>query len=484
MAASAMTYPQGLFINNEYRTAASSTKLTLRNPWDDSVIAADVQVAGKEDVDLAVEEATKAFKGPWRKYTGQQRAGCLLKFADLVEKHADRLSQLESLPTGRPISFVTHFDVPHMAQVYRYYAGWADKIAGKTFSEENGTYKIIRQEPVGICAGIASWNCTFLYVAWKMAPALAAGCTFIFKSSEKSPFGALALGSLYAEAGFPPGVVQFVTGGSETGAMLASHMNIAKISFTGSVAGGRAVQDLATKSNLKRVTLELGGKSAAIIFKDAPLEVAAQGVGVGFLANSGQICVAASRVLVQEDIAEDFCQKIKAHFEVSGAAMGADPALPTTAHGPVVDKLQFDRIMSYIEKGKTSAKLLTGGSRIGERGCFVEPTIFVDPEPGSAVYEEEIFGPVLVVKTFKTEEEAIQLANGTIYGLAANVYTTDLNQALRVTSALEGGIISVNSPLHPEIQAPFGGVKQSGYGRELGEEGLKAYLETKSIHIK
>ena len=408
-----------LFINNEHTPSRSSERLKLVNPWDDSSLTDDVHVAGPEDIDAAVTSAKAALKkGPYAKWTGAQRAAAMHRFADLVEKNADKLARLESLPTGRPVSMIKGFDVPNLVATFRYYAGWADKIHGKTMSEDNGTYKIVRYEPVGVCAGIASWNATFLYVGWKIAPALAAGCTFIFKPSEKSPLGVLAMATLFREAGFPPGVVQFVAGARETGRLLASHMDINKISFTGSIPAGKAVQDAATKSNLKRVTLEMGGKSPAIVFNDASMEAAIGGVGPGFLLNSGQICSASSRVLVQEDIAEKFSGALKQAFEQASGSLGSDPLEPTTAYGPLVDKTQFDRVMSYISIGKDTAQLLTGGERKGEKGCAVEPTLFMNPKDGSKIWSEEIFGPVLSIKTFRTEEEAIEMANATTYGLA------------------------------------------------------------------
>ncbi|KAG8163067.1 hypothetical protein KVR01_007545 [Diaporthe batatas] len=470
----------------QYADSLSSSKerLTLLNPVDDSVVANDLQIAGKEDVDRAVANAKEAFRrGPWAKFTGGQRAACLQKFADLVEKNAERLAQAESLPTGAPVAGIIHFDLAHVVQVFRC---WADKIRGESFGEDNGFAKIVRYKPLGVCAGIASWNATFLYIGWKIAPALAAGNTFIFKPSEKSPLGALAIAPLFAEAGFPPGVVQFVTGASETGHLLASHMDIAKISVTGSIAAGKAVQDAATKSNLKKTTLELGGKSPALVFADADFENAVGSVAGGFLAKSGQICVAASRVLVQESIAEKFLAASKAVFVGIGAQMAkaANPLELSTEHGPVVDKIQFDRIMSYIESGKKSAQLLTGGKRLGSKGCFIEPTIFLNPDPKSQIWKEEIFGPVLSVRTFKTEEEAIAMANDTVYGLAASVYTSDVSRALRVSSALESGGVSINSPYLPELNTPFGGIKQSGQGRELGAHGLYSYLEPQSVHIR
>ncbi|KAL1856376.1 hypothetical protein Daus18300_010748 [Diaporthe australafricana] len=461
--------PRRFYLGNEYVDSVRSPgdRLTLINPVDDSVVADDVPAAAKEDVDHAVALGREAFrKGPWAKFTGIQRAACLNKFADLVEKNVERLAYAESLPTGRPVAGIIHFDLAHMVQVHRYYAGWADKIAGESFGEDNGFAKIVRYKPLGVCAGIASWNSTFLYIGWKLAPALAAGNTFIFKPSEKSPLGVLALAPLFAEAGFPPGVVQFVTGAQETGSLLASHMDIAKISFTGSIAAGKAVQEAATRSNLKKTTLELGGKSPALVFGDADFENA-----VG-------------RVLVEESIASKFLDAAKAVFEGIGQQMGTSPLEMSTSHGPVVDKLQFDRIMSFIEKGKTSANLLTGGKRLGSKGCFIEPTLFVNPDPQSPIWKEEVFGPVLAVRTFRTEEEAIDMANDSVYGLAACVYTSDISRALRVSAALESGGVAINSPYLPELNTPFGGIKQSGQGRELGAHGLYSYLEPQSVHIR
>ncbi|KPM42902.1 Aldehyde dehydrogenase, cytosolic 1 [Neonectria ditissima] len=478
---------RGLFINNQFKDAQSypGERLALINPVDDSVAVDDVQVAGEADIDEAVNLAKEAFQqGPWATFTGPQRASCLNKLADLVERDAERLAYAESLPTGRPIAGIIHFDLAHMVQVYRYYAGWADKIAGQSFAEDNGFAKIVRYKPLGVCASVASWNATFMYIGWKLAPALAAGNTVIFKPSEKSPLGTLALAPLFVEAGFPPGVVQFVTGAQKTGALLASHMGISKISFTGSIAGGKAVQQAATKSNLKRVTLELGGKSAAMVFGDADFDLAVGGVAEGFLANSGQICVAASRVLIKESIAERFLAATKSVFEAATKELGGSPLEMSTNHGPVVDTSQFKRIMSYVEKGKESAMLVTGGKRKGTAGCFIEPTLFVNPTADSPIWTEEIFGPVLTVKTFKSEEEAVRLANNTAYGLAACIYTSDVSRALRVSAALETGGVSVNSPFLPELNTPFGGVKQSGQGRELGAHGLYSYLEPQSVHIR
>ncbi|KAG4439604.1 hypothetical protein IFR05_004899 [Cadophora sp. M221] len=479
-----MEIPTELFINNEYVESKSNERISLSNPTNDATITKDVRVASQEDVDIAVAAANAAFtQGPWPSFSGSQRAACLQKVATLIEQNAERLAHLESLPTGRPISGIIHFDLKHMVEVFRYYAGWADKIEGRSYVEDNGFYKIVRYEPIGVCSGIASWNATFMYVGWKVAPALAAGNAFIFKASEKSPLGALALGPLFAEAGFPSGVVQFITGGRETGSAMASHRLISKLSFTGSASVGKKIQEAAARSNLKQVTLELGGKSPAIVFADAPMEVAVGGVGGGFLANSGQICVAASRLLVEEKIAKEFCASIVQIFEAASKGMGADTVDPNTQHGPVVDREQFDRIMGYIEQGKKSATLLTGGGRIGTKGSFIQPTLFLEPALDSPIWTDEIFGPVLTVKTFRTEEEAIELANDTEYGLASCIYTSDITRALRVSSKIQAGGVAINSPFLPELNTPFGGIKQSGYGHELGKDSLLSYMNAKSIHI-
>ncbi|KAL4963132.1 aldehyde dehydrogenase domain-containing protein [Aspergillus stella-maris] len=476
-------FPTQLFINNQYIDSASPDRLTVTNPYDESPIAASAHAANQSDIDAAVAAATTAYKTTWAQTSPAQKQACMLKFADLVERDAERLAILESLPTGKPVTPTKMFDIAHMVEVWRYYAGWTDKISGETYPESNGVYKIVRHEPLGVCAGIASWNATFMYIGWKIAPAVAAGNCFIFKPSEKSPFGALALGALFAEAGFPPGVVQILNGAAATGAALASHPRIAKISFTGSVGGGKAVQDLATKSNLKKVTLELGGKSPAIVFDDVELEKALGGV-CGFLFNSGQVCVATSRVLVQKSLLPKFTAAIKTAFEESSSTLGENPLFPSTMYGPIVDKAQFDKIMNYIAIGKKTGEVLTGGERKGDKGFFIKPTIFVNPDPESPVVKEEIFGPVMVIQGFETEAEALELANGSVYGLAASVYTSNLDRALRVSSALECGGVAVNSPFLPQVNTAFGGIKASGQGRELGKYGLMEYTEAKSIHIK
>ena len=347
----------------------------------------------------------------------------------------------------------------------------------------DGIYKIIRYEPLGVCAGICAWNATILYTGWKIAPAVAAGNTFVFKSSEKSPLGALYLGKLVKEAGFPAGVINFVSGAGPTGQLLASHMRIAKIGFTGSIQTGRLVQQAATKSNLKKCTLELGGKSASLVFNDCDLDTAVQQNSQNFLLNSGQVCVACSRTLVQEGIAPKFIEALKTQFQNFSHAMG-DTMKPETFLGPLADKAQFDRVMSFLEQGKKDGvEVIVGGGRKGDSGNFVEPTLLLNPSKTSKVYTDEIFGPVLAIKTFKTEDEAIEMANDTTYGLGAALYTSDVTRAMRVSAQLQAGTVSVNMAFMPTVNSPFGGVKQSGIGREGGKAGLLAYLDQKVIHI-
>ncbi|KAH7390095.1 putative aldehyde dehydrogenase [Cadophora sp. MPI-SDFR-AT-0126] len=476
-------YETRLFINNEYVSAKSSETLSLTNPFDGSKINAAVQVAGEQDIDIAVAAAEAAFRsGPWSTFTGQQRAKCMLKFADLMEEKVQELAELDSITMGAPVG-VGHFLIPAAAATFRYYAGWADKIEGESFAADDGTYKIVRHEPLGVCAGIAPWNAPILYVGWKIAPALAAGNTYIFKSSEKSPLSALTLGKLVIEAGFPPGVIQFISGGGKTGALLASHMKISKISFTGSTFTGKIVQKLALESNMKACTLELGGKSPALVFDDANIPNAVGSTADGFLLNSGQVCVAGSRLLVQETIAPAFIEAIKERFATISSGLGEDPKGGTATHGPMADEAQFNRVMSYIDLGKEFSPPVIGGNRKGDKGFFIEPTLFVNPDRKGKVFNEEIFGPVLSIVTFKTEEEAIEMANDTRTGLSATVYTSDITRALRVSAKIDSGNVSINAPHFPNMQVPFGGFKESGSGKELGKYGLQSYLRTKTVLI-
>jgi len=442
-----------------------------------------MHAASEADVDKAVA-AAKAALPKWKSTSGFQRTAIMLKFADLLEANIDKLAHYESIAMGQPITLAKRMILGPIA-LWRYYAGYAGKVAGESYPPDgpDGTYKMVQYEPLGVCAGICAWNGSNVLAAWKMAPAMAAGNTFILKSSEKSPIGLAQYGELLNQAGFPPGVINILAGGGKVGALLASHMEIAKIAFTGSAASGRLVQIAAAKSNLKRVTLELGGKSPALIFDDADLENAVLHASESFLRNSGQVCVAASRVLVQEGIAQDFIKAVKVAYEKAETQMG-DSAAAETAFGPLADKKQYERVMEFLDSAKSEGiEILAGGERKGDKGSFVQPTVLLNPDLKSRVYTDEIFGPVISVRTFKTEEEAIQLANDTQYGLGSTIYTSDIGRALRVASEMQSGTVSINTGHVTSPQTPFGGFKQSGYGRESGVEGIKNYLQAKTIHV-
>jgi aldehyde dehydrogenase (NAD+) len=334
-----------------------------------------------------------------------------------------------------------------------------------------------------VTAGVVPWNGPVGTIGLKAAPALATGNCFILKPSEKTPFSSLALGTLIKEAGFPPGVFQVVAGDGSTGALIASHMRIRKVSFTGSIATGKKIQEMAAKSNLKRVTLELGGKSPAVVFDDCDLDNAVTWTANAITANTGQVCFAASRVYVQEGVYDKFIEKYKAAMEAKRKEVG-DPNEESTNMGPLVDEAQFKRVSGFIERGQQGqGKLLVGGQRIGDKGFYIEPTVFTDVDPKSEIHCEEIFGPVSVVKSFKTEEEIMELSNNTNFGLMAGVFTQDINKALRVASEFESGMVGVNCISLMFMQTPFGGAKESGLGREGGIHALRAFTDTKTIMV-
>ncbi|KAM0355048.1 hypothetical protein ACHAPU_000898 [Fusarium lateritium] len=363
------------------------------------------------------------------------------------------------------------------------YAGWADKIRGEQHPAKDGNYKIISHHPFGVVAGISAWNGSAVQFGLKVAPAVAAGNTVVYKMSEKSPLGVLQLGRLIKKAGFPPGVINILNGGGETGALLASHMKIRKISFTGSTFTGRKIQEAACKSNLKKVTLELGGKSPVLVFNDANMEKAIDFCVTMFLFNSGQVCAAGSRVYVHRDMITSFVESLKTRYAQVASTLGASTKDVSTFMGPVADEAQFHRVMEFIESGKKQAKLVTGGNRVGDQGCFIAPTIFTDPDPDARILREEIFGPVLTVLTFDTEEEALNLANDSEYGLAAYVWTESLSRALRLSHELEAGVIGVNGAMEGIPTMAFGGFKQSGNGLESGYQGIMEYLQVKTTCI-
>ncbi|KAF4439568.1 aldehyde dehydrogenase [Fusarium austroafricanum] len=477
------TFETKLFINNEYVDAKNDKRLSVYNPADGTLVSSDVHVAGQQDVGDAVDAAQAAFSsGPWKKFTAVQRAECMLKLATLIESKAKELAELETIAMGQPISVATHI-TEMMVSLFRYYAGWTDKIRGEQVPAEDGVYKILSHHPFGVVAGISAWNGSAAQFGFKVAPAVAAGNTMVYKMSEKSPLGMLQLGNLIKEAGFPPGVINILNGGGETGALLASHMKIRKISFTGSISTARKIQELACRSNLKKVTLELGGKSPVLVFNDAKVEKAIEFCTTLFLFNSGQVCASGSRVYVQKDIAASFLESLKARYAQVTAGVGASTKDPATFMGPLADEAQFNRVMSFIELGKQEAEIAIGGHRVGNEGYFVAPTIFMNPKPDAKILREEIFGPVLTMITFDSEEEVLRLANDTEYGLSAYVFTENVSRALRLSHELEAGLVNVNGAMGAVPLMPFGGWKQSGNGLECGHQGIMEYLQTKTTTI-
>ncbi|KAL3474449.1 aldehyde dehydrogenase domain-containing protein [Aspergillus californicus] len=475
-------YPTGLFLNNAW-IPGEGEPLRFTSSADGELLdIPPLHTATVSDIDKAVSYAQAAFTGEWSTYSGEKRGILLHKLADLIMEHAEELAYFESRCSGIPVSFVRR-GIPSMASVFRYYAGWADKYKGDYFPPTDGFYKIVEHEPIGVCAGITAWNASLLFLAWKSAPALATGNTIIIKPSEKSPLGTLAVGYLVSKAGFPPGVLQIVVGEGLTGHLLSSHMKIAKVSFTGSTTTGRKIQDAATKSNLKRVTLELGGKSPGVVFDDADMQKTLFWCTFGITGNTGQVCAATSRLFVQETIAEQFVNSLKQSFQAIAEGMGGDPLNPATTYGPVIDKIQYDRVSEFIETAKHDLAPAVGGEVYSGKGYYIPPTIFLNPPEDANIYREEVFGPVLCIKTFKTEAEAIQLANDTDYGLAGSVYTQDLKRALRVSRAIRAGTVGVNCASVVGPQVPMGGFKLSGVGREMGEYALRHYTEPKSIWI-
>ncbi|KAH7356370.1 aldehyde dehydrogenase domain-containing protein [Pyrenochaeta sp. MPI-SDFR-AT-0127] len=477
------TQPLGLFIDNEWVAAKSGELIETIYPADESVIA-KVHAAGQDDVDDAVRAARRAFNGPWRDVTPTQRGALLNKFANLVEQHRETLATIETWDNGKPYSASLSGDVEEVLAVTRYYAGYADKNFGQVIDTKPDQLNYTIQEPKGVCGQIVPWNYPMGMASWKFAPALAAGNTIVLKAAEQTPLSALYLANLFKEAGFPPGVVNIVNGyGRVAGAAIASHLDIDKIAFTGSTATGREIMKAAA-ANLKDITLETGGKSPSIIFGDADLLNAVKWTHYGIMGNSGQICTANSRIFVHASIYDNFLATFKE--KISSTSILGDPFKDDTYQGPQVSKAQYDRILSLVESGKSQgANLYIGGEPLDAngKGFFIKPTIFTNVKPDMDIYREEIFGPVGVVVPFETEEEVIKMANDTIYGLGAAVFTKDISRAHRVAKKIESGNVWINSSQNSDTRIPFGGHKQSGIGRECGEAGIKAYTTTKSVLV-
>ncbi|ANB13465.1 aldehyde dehydrogenase (NADP(+)) ALD4 [Sugiyamaella lignohabitans] len=470
--------PTGLFINNEFVPSISGKKFAVENPSNEDHIV-DVYEAEEADVDVAVDAAEKVFDS-WANEQPKKRGLLLSRLADKIEEHADVLAAIESTDNGKTLNMAKG-DVGLVVDVFRFYAGWADKIYGDVIETDPDHFSYTRREPLGVVGQIIPWNFPLLLASWKLGPALATGNTVVLKSAESTPLSALYLANLVKEVGFPPGVVNIISGFGKTGAYIASHMRIKKVAFTGSTATGRFVMKAAATSNLKKVTLELGGKSPHIIFEDADLETAVEAVRVGIFFNSGEVCCAGSRIYVHESVYDDVVKLFKAKAEQSAPG---DPFEKTSWYGPQTSRIQLDRILQYIEEGKKEgAKLLTGGKRIDRKGYYIEPTIFTDVNENMKIVKEEIFGPVVTLTKFKTVDEVLQMAHDTQYGLAAGIHTQNLSKALHVANSLHAGTVWINTFNDFHAQVPFGGYNQSGTGKEMGKEGLDAYTQVKAVRI-
>lgn len=460
-----------------------SSTLPVVNPFTGETIAT-VAAAGAEDVDRAVRAARRAFDdGPWRSMSAQERGRLLFAVARAIREDAEELARLDALNMGKPI-VEAEFDVADAASCFEYYGGLATKIQGETLTVPDDALAMVLREPVGVVAQIIPWNYPLLMAAWKLAPALAAGCTVVLKPAEQTPLSALRLASLIQNLGFPPGVINVLTGdGPTAGAALCAHPLVDKVAFTGGVDTGRLVARSAA-DGLKRTSLELGGKNPNIVFDDADFEAAVDGALFGAFANQGEVCSAGSRLLVQESIYPRMCAALK---EKAAAIRLGDPLERSTKMGPLVTHEHREKVLSYVEVGRREATLLCGGDKPTApnlaRGYFVEPTIFVDVPPNARIAQEEIFGPVLSVIPFRTEEDAVRIANGTPYGLAGAVWTRDVFKGIRTLKALRAGVLWLNT-YHPTYnEAPWGGYKQSGYGRELGRYGIEEYLQVKQVSL-
>ncbi len=475
------THQTRLLIDGQWRDSVSGKTFETVNPATEEVIA-HVAEGDAADIDLAVKAARKAFDhGPWSKMDARDRGRLMNRLADLIEENVDDLAELETLDNGKPIAESRHGDLPMVIDTLRYYAGWADKIHGQVIPVRGNYFTYTRREPLGVAGQIIPWNFPMMMVAWKWAPALAAGCTIVMKPAEQTPLTVLRMGELAMEAGLPNGVINIVNGFGETaGASLVAHPGVDKIAFTGE---GRTAQIImrSAADTMKRITFELGGKSPNIVLDDADIEKAVDGALLGIYLNQGQCCCAGSRLFVQDTVHDQFVNRLAA--KVQARRIG-DPFDPQTQQGPQVDQAQFDKILSYIDKGKQEgARVVTGGERYGDKGFFIRPTIFADVKDHMAIAREEIFGPVLAVCKFKDPEEAVTRANTTDFGLAAAIWTRDISKAHSIAHRLRAGTVWINCYDVFDPAAPFGGFKRSGIGRELGEKALDNYTEMKTVTV-
>ena len=471
-----------LFIGGEFVDAADGSTFETINPHNGSLITR-VARAGPADVDRAVAAASTAFPA-WGRLAAAARGRILLRLADLIESHADELARLESLDTGHPIRDSRNLDVARTAATFRYFGGMADKVQGDVIPVEPGFLNYVLREPLGVVGAIVPWNFPLMFCSWKMGPALAAGNTVVLKPAELTPLSALRIGELMAEAGLPAGVVNIVPGpGRTAGEHLARHPEVRKIAFTGSTAVGRTIVE-ASAGNVKRVQLELGGKGANIVFADADLEAAINGSAFAIFHNQGQACIAGSRLILHESIADDF---LKRFLELAESIRLGDPLDPATEMGPLTSAGHRDRVLAYVEVAKAEGgEILTGGTAPMEpalaRGFYLRPTV-VRAAPSSRVCREEVFGPFVTVTTFRSDEEAIAIANDVDYGLGGGLWTRDLSRAHSVAARIRAGMVWVNTYKRVNPGSPFGGTGLSGYGREMGFEAMREYTEPKSVWV-
>lgn len=470
-----------LFIGNEWRKPAGGERFAVTNPATEETLA-EVAVGGPTDVEAAVAAARAALESEaWQKLSARARGHLLHRAGDLLEQRSDMVARLETQQNGKPL-FESKIDVSMTVETLRYYAGWADKLGGETLPVDGPFFTYTLREPVGVVAAIVPWNFPLNLASWKFAPALAAGCSVILKPASETPLTALAMADIMAEVGFPPGVFNVVPGGgSTTGRALVKHPGVDKVAFTGSTEVGRQIMKDAADT-VKRVTLELGGKSPNIIFADADIPSAVRGAQNGIFYGKGEVCAAGSRLLVEKSVHDQVVSELAAR---SKKLIPGDPFDNNTRLGAVVSRRQQETVMSYIESGKKEAKLVTGGNavKVNGKGYFVEATVFDEARPGMKIVDEEIFGPVLSVLTFDGVEEGVRLANQTMYGLAAGIWTRDIKKAHAVARAVKAGTVWINTYNMYDSAAPFGGYKASGFGRDLGREALNSYTEVKTVWV-
>ncbi len=469
---------QQLLIDGRRVASASGRTFKSLNPATEQVIA-KIAEGNEADVDAAVAAARRAFEGPWRTMRAAERGHILLKWAELLKQHADEIVEIESLDAGKPVAAVLRQDFPAAIDTLTYYAGWADKISGDVVSTREDALTYTVREPVGVVAAIVPWNFPLMIGMWKLAPALACGCTVVMKPAELTSLSALRIGELALEAGLPPGVLNIVTGpGRTVGEALVNHPDVDKVTFTGSPGVGRGIMKGAA-GNFKRVSLELGGKSANVIFDDADLDTASKAAAAGIFFNAGQVCSAGSRVLVQEAVYDEVVERLTAR---AGAIRMGDPADRATALGPVISEKQMKSILDYVDIGrKEGALLTTGGERVGNRGYFISPAVFANVRHEMRISQEEIFGPVVSVIKFKDEADALRIANGTAYSLAAGVWSRDMGRVQRFAKKARAGTVWINTYGYTDVRLPWGGERDSGLGREHGTAAIENFTEPKAV---